>query len=405
MKHLTLVLVLLFFSTVRCGLGEIPGVIKDSTTLITGALDDAINKLGSESANIQQIMSETLASLPQDIQATIRSDISNTFQRGVSAASAEIRCDIDFVRDRLRQSLQRLKAKILGTPIPDAEPQICNVVPVAIDMGLLPAQRNRIEFFGYDFDITDVRTVLFNGAAEVDVTNFLSKTTHYHMVLNLGGNGVPLTAQSTKIVLRYKGVDLSTMQIIQDVPDICATTIRNVTPSMVSYIPPHTNGDKEFDGHGPNVLCTVSLVNRRSRVEAIITLHAKETKSDFTTASGMKTVTVFTPDPGYEVTQIIGANTATFSYTDTNHELDNFGGSGPVIKFRFMGDGSGADAGILTRVDVFFNSLRFNLKENRDCVDSNTLQALIRQNGLSAKKLTKIRAASPEMLKMTPAGQ
>jgi hypothetical protein len=397
MKHSLLLFFFTFFLAAGCGLGT---VIKDSTTAITQALDGAISKLGAESANLQQIMDETLGSLPKDVQATIRSDISNTFQRGISAASSEVRCDIDFIRDRLRQSLQRLKAKILGNPIPDVTPQICNVVPAAIDMGLRPEQRNRLEFFGYDFDLSEVKVLLFNGTTQIDVTNLLSKTTHYHMVLNLGGNGVNLTSRSSRIVLRHKDSELSAIQVIQEVPDICETKIREHAPGMVSFIPPHTNGDKEFKGHGPAVTCSVVLTNHRSRVDATISMHARETEGDRTTASGSKTVTVYTPDPGFEVAEIIGPRSASFSYTDTNHALDRFGGSGPVSQFVFMGDGAGSDAGIHTRVDVSFNSLRFNLKENRDCVGSSTLRTLVLQNGLSPAKLSKIRAVSPKMLEI-----
>lgn len=406
MKHLFLILLMLSLGNNGCDwMRSLTTTIKDSTTVVAQALDEAINQLGAESANFQQILDETLGSLPHDVSSTIRADISNTFQRGISAASSEVRCDIDFVRDRLRQSLQRLKAKILGNPMPDAEPQICNVVPVAVDMDFNSEQRNRLEFFGYDFDLSDVKVFLFNGATQTDVTAFLSKTTHYHMVLNLGDNGVRLNAQSSKLVLRNKDVDLSTIQVIQEAPEVCENTNDEKPINTIGFMPKHVRGDYEFGGNGPKITCTVTLVNRRIKVDAVITMTARETSGDKTMASGFEVFTVYTPDPGYEVTEIIGPTSANFSYTDNNNALDLFGGSGPVSKFVFMGDGPGDDVERHTRVEVTFNNLRVTLKENRNCVDGNTIRALVQQNALSAAKLNRIKAISPKILKKPPAFQ
>lgn len=210
MRTVFYIFLLIVFVVSSCNLNN---PLKDPTTVISQALDRAVNELSAESANLQQVMKETLEplnNLTDETSAIIRGDISNAFQRGISAASGEMRCDFDFVRNRLRQSLERLKAEVLKHSIPDVELQICNVVPAAIEMALNPNQRNRLEFFGYDFDLTDVKALLLSGTTQTDVTQFLSKTTHYHMVLNLGNNGINLNSNSAKIVLRSKGIDHTT---------------------------------------------------------------------------------------------------------------------------------------------------------------------------------------------------
>lgn len=172
------------------------------------------------------------------------------------------------------------------------------------------------------------------------------------------------------------GIDISTIQVIQApiLPNICDTKIVEKAPGTFSFIPPHTGGDLEFGGNGPAINCTVKLVNRLSRVDAVITLNATETittdPKKKTVVFGHKMITVFTPDPGYAVKTIIGPTSATYSYTDNDIDLDEFSGTGPVSKFVFMGDGPGNDASLNTKVDVTFNNLRFELKENGNCVDA-----------------------------------
>ncbi len=72
--------------------------------------------------------------------------------------------------------------------------------------------------------------------------------------------------------------------------------------------------------------------------------------------------------------------------------MDEFTGSGPVCKFKFMGDGSGDDVGFHTRVEVDFNNVRVQLKETGDCVSSATLRVLELQNRISPRVITKMRA-------------
>ena len=71
--------------------------------------------------------------------------------------------------------------------------------------------------------------------------------------------------------------------------------------------------------------------------------------------------------------------------------MDEFTGSGPVRKFKFMGDGSGDDVGFYTRVEIDFNNIRLQLKETGDCVSSATLRVLELQNRISPRIKTEMR--------------
>jgi hypothetical protein len=286
---------------------------------------------------------------------------------------------------------------LLNQERPELEPQLCGVIPLAVDMGLPPDRRNKIELYGYDFDKANIEVLLENNNGTTDVSRQLDQPTHYHMTINLGGGGVNLTPESSRLILRWNNQIISTIGIIQDSPDICSSDPDNHLPSPVSYTPPHTRGDREFDGNGPDITCRVRLINRRNKVDAQIFFQAKETESDWTTASGTMTSTVYTADSGWEIENIVGPTESSYSYRDNDHALDRFPGSGPVSSYTFMGDGGGDDAGVHTRVEVAFNSIRLELKETGDCISERAIRSAVENNLMSKEKLDVIRKAKPKL--------
>jgi hypothetical protein len=382
----------------------VPNTVEEAVAV----LDRGISELSVASADWQDIMNKVIADLPDELQSTITNEVSNLLNRGIGAAGVEVRCNVDFLRIRMQQGLQRIKAKLLGTEIPPVEPQLCQVVPSAVDMSLAPNRRNKVEFFGYDFDMTDIEIVLVNNGSESVVSQHLDQPTHYHMTLNLGSSGIQLGSSSQRIILRWNGRNISTIAIIQPSPDICETKYDNFRPANISVQPVHatmpgkSRGDKEFNGNGPNMYCSVTLYNRGNRVDARIYVTAGETKSDWTYGKKEITTTIYTADPGYEIEAIVSSTFASYSYTDNDHALDAFAGSGPVQKFTFNGDGSGSDIGANTHVEVQFNQLRVQLKETGNCVSSAALRSLELEGALSTSLKQKMNRL-PAMKFVAPA--
>ena len=382
----------------QCGVNDwIDRLFSDAATQAVNVIDNAIADLSFESANWREIMEKAIADLPSDIQSTIRTEMSDLLNRAIAATGAEIRCNTDFLRNRLAQGLQNIKAKLLNQKPPELEPQLCNVIPLAIDMGLSPNRRNKIEFYGYDFDKAKIEVLLENSNGTLDVSNRLDRPTHYHMTLNLGGTDINLSPRSQRLILRWNDRIISTIGIIQASPDICAARTVNELPSPVSYTPPHTRGDRDFDGNGPDMTTRVNLINKGNRVDAEIFLEAKETKRDWTTASGTTTVTLYTADPGWEIENIVGPTESSYAYRDNDHALDRFPGSGPVRTYTFMGDGPGDDAGVHTRVEVTFNRIRMELKETGDCISERAIRSAVENNMISKEKLMEIQKVKPNI--------
>jgi len=128
------------------------GTVEETRDKTIAALDEAIVDLADESADWQIVLQDTLAKLTEDTQQTIRNDITNLLRRAPAAVGAEFRCDVDFVRKRVRQDLIRIRASFLGVQVDDKEPTFCSVVPLAVDASLVPSELNLVEFYGYDLD-------------------------------------------------------------------------------------------------------------------------------------------------------------------------------------------------------------------------------------------------------------
>jgi hypothetical protein len=138
------------------------------------------------------------------------------------------------------------------------------------------------------------------------------------------------------------------------------------------YHPPLTKGDTEFGGNGPDVIVRVTMFVENNAVKARIYMRAEETKNDHSTAEGYTTVTLYEPDPGYEILRIIGNTFSEETYRDNDHGADVFTqpSSEPVYQFEVIGDTSGKDIGQQdgdTGVTVEFNDIDVELIQTQDC--------------------------------------
>lgn len=390
----------LLMATLLTGCGAIQAIrdITDTAEDIAGStvatLDGAIDALERNSASWQAVLQDAMAELTEDAQSTVRNELSNLLNRSIAATGAELRCDIDFVGTRVRQALVRIRARILGQEVPPPEPALCSVVPPAIDMELEPNRRNKLEFFGYDFDTTPITVRLHDDNRVLDVSEHLDRLTHYQMTLNLGANGVPLSSASNRVTLEWQGRQISSVPVIQPTTPVCREqTAEYVRNTYLSFTPPHTGtGDREYAGHGPEVWATARWVLQGNQVSVRLWMKARETRSDWTTAEGVRVEPYYTAPPGWRIERVVGEVESSAHYVDTDHNLDRVGGgpSGPVKEFVFRGDRRGDDAGTYTGVDVFFNPLTVELVEVGNCTSPSTLRIMREAGSLAPSTLRRI---------------
>jgi hypothetical protein len=407
------VLMAILLLTSACGMADalnrLTRQIDDTTAQTVATLDDGINLLGDTSADYQKILQDTLSKLPRQAQDFVRNDITNLLRRAPATIGTEFRCNVDFLRIRAREELLRIKSKILGTSFPPSEPQLCSVVPLAVDKALVPNDLKLLEFYGYDFDQLPLQAVLINSSGTVDVTFALARPTHYHMTLNLGANGVSLSPTSQMFALKWNNANQSTISIIQPTTPICQSRVDPVPAGKkITLKPPLAGGDRNFAGHGPKVQANVKLVKQDTHVDVTLSMHAQETKSDWTTVSGSLTDRFFTPDPGRRVDQIIGDLDDQTSYIHGNEPRDVVaaGPGGPVAQWEFSDFEGGNAAGTDTQVTVHFNTVRIVTIETKNCV-SPTAYAEVKRlkllSPLTTQRLdTELLGLHPDILNFQP---
>lgn len=384
-----------------CGIGGLGDVIQDSTTQAVAQINNAINALTSANADWEAIVKDLENKLPAELNQTIKTELSQTIQRAEATAGTEFKCGVDFVADRVREHLIRIKDELLKQTPPPVAPTFCNVVPLAIDMNLSPERRNLLEFYGYDMDTANAQVLVQNSNGFADITPRLARPTHYHLTLDLGGNPNPLSANSQKIILKWNDTEISSLSVIQPTTPVCQSAVVPVPQAAeISWNPPRVEGDGEYDGHGPDVTARVTLRIQGNgpgnSVVADVYMNARETQADWSDAAGTTTKTLYTAPAGKKIEQIVGPLVSTFHYVDTNHTDDRFGGAPgePVSQWVFRGDGDGGnDAGGSTGVTVSFNPLKVVQIETANCVSPGTLVGIIKTPYLSP--ITKARLETP----------
>lgn len=356
---------------VGCGLKRtIQDTTQDLTNNTVAMIDDAIDEITHESESWQVTLQELEDKLTDEAQSTIRAEVQNLATRTIAAAGSEIRCNVDFLGTRVVQALQRIKAELLKKPIPERNPAICQVIPTAIDMNLTPNRRNKVDISGYDFDNQPLKLYLISNTNEkTDVTYAINRVSHYHLVLNLGSNGILLNETSGRLVLEYKDNQLSSIAVTQPVIPDCKEEEISFSPDIITFVPPHTRGDREYDGHGPNVMARVNIYVDNNTIKAKLYMRARETKSDWSTADGSGVFTIYTVPSKKRILSIVSDKETDTNYIDSGYSEDFFEkGSGELIKrFAFIGDTDGHEAGTRTRVKVTFNKVVVRLKEIGNC--------------------------------------
>jgi hypothetical protein len=127
-----------------------------------------------------------------------------------------------------------------------------------------------------------------------------------------------------------------------------------------TFIPPHTRGDRDFDGNGPNVNASAMLrIEGGKALVLTLAMKAEETKSNYTTAEGTQEFEIYRAEPGMKISKVFTDTESNYFYKDTNKNDDVFdlGQSDLVKMFTFIGDTSGNEAGDKTRVRVLLNKV------------------------------------------------
>jgi hypothetical protein len=173
-KRLFLGLAVIVSLSVLAGCGMTKAIKSAVTTLdnrmadAIRSMDYAINALSQQSADWQVVVTNLEKEVSKDLQSTIRSEVTDLARNSVLSAGAEIRCNAEFMRIKLRRELIDLRNELASTynaalehnclkkyqvpliPQDPVRPFICDIVPSAVDMSLDDERRLKVDIYGFD---------------------------------------------------------------------------------------------------------------------------------------------------------------------------------------------------------------------------------------------------------------
>jgi hypothetical protein len=203
----------LFVLPLLACLGDDDGRIRNRVDATATILQRSLNQLIDNSTAWQQTLLQLERDLVNAGETVLANEVNQLVQRGIGTAGVEVRCNADFIGNRMRRHVEILLAQAQkATPPPPLPPTICQVSPDHLDMGHRP---NVVAFYGYDLD-AGVEVVLAHAGGEVSLGTAVSLPTHYLLTLDTSeGTTAPLCdLLYRRIVVRYGGVELSSVSVI-----------------------------------------------------------------------------------------------------------------------------------------------------------------------------------------------
>jgi hypothetical protein len=164
----------------------------------------AIDKIVEQSSQWQVTLQKLEEDLIKEGQETIATEVTQLMQRGIATTGAEMRCDADFIGQRMQEGLQRIRDVLLNRPPQPLRQYFCGVSPTSIKLALTAGRRAELDFFGYNLDAgrATVHVTETNGNQRVieNPQSIVATPTHYLMTVNLSSNGLSLGAGDQQVV-------------------------------------------------------------------------------------------------------------------------------------------------------------------------------------------------------------
>lgn len=223
------------------------------------ALEDAINSIDRNSAAWQTTVTNLERDLVAQGQSTLANEVQSVANRGIATGGVELRCNIDFIGQRVNQGLRRVVARLKGETMPPPTPAYCTVDPAEVQVDLINQHRlTSLYYYGYDMfdrDASDSQMKIFlrdRDGHEEDITSAIALPTHYLMTVRLADDRVHFTDQTDKLIVRAGQSILSTINVVQ--------AQRQPSPIMVNDLQVAFHTNDENKDHDTGVSVTIQNV-------------------------------------------------------------------------------------------------------------------------------------------------
>ena len=179
-------------------------------------LDRAIEAIEQRSLRWQSVMEESGDELVELGQSGIADEMSEAIGRFFADLGTPAHCRPDFVHNRLRDDLVRLRAKLTEEEL-QLSPVFCAPNPNVVRItDVQDGSVDSVEISGYNLDFANIQVLLVDAEnQQIDVSHFLTSPSQYLYVLNLGESGVPLMSSSSELLFALDANETKSVSIIQ----------------------------------------------------------------------------------------------------------------------------------------------------------------------------------------------
>ena len=365
------------FTNISCNkLEQLQEQVDRSVTELTSATD----RLNANGANIVNILNSIKTDFPQEIHDIITNDVQNLVTTSVAATGQEFRCNVDFLRDRVKRGLSNtiiklknlvlLRKKASLQPIPLIQPTFCSCTPNEIDLN--NDKTKSVQVYGYDFDNADSLHVYASklDGTRMDISSWVAKPSNYNITIGVNQGASLAGYNKVEIYMSHKG--LYSFLIIPKTPKICQEKDWNASPvpQTIDFMARACGGDPEFAG-AVFMHCDGQLYLTPTGDAIMCKIHfTADEKDGDTHACWDQVMPIYQAEVGQKIKKILTPTTFDYTYINNHEEPDFFDGNGFVQKATFRGDHQGADVGQWTGATLQLANLRMiEVEANSDCVE------------------------------------
>lgn len=323
------------------------------------SIDEAIVSIENGVMNGTDAIRALGRRLDESIQDVLVYNVPFILDKMLGEAATVGFCAADFAANRALYYLRTMKAELLTGKLPEPPPPtICQSSINNLDLNAPEGTRSIMTIYGYDFLKKDSFEVYFmtNEGERLQLKNSIRFQTDYEFTINLSTYTDTFIESWDYLSVQYSQQELFAISIVRTRNETPVRQTNYVGMPRFGFLPPLTNGDREFDANGPKTVVHARL--RYNRKQAYIQLYmlAEETKSDWSTAEGWSNPLYFYTAPeGWHIAGIEGIVDFNdlVNYTDTDPEIDIFYTA--LGQAEVTGDVEGDDIGIHTAVNFNFS--------------------------------------------------
>ena len=355
---------------------DITDTLKTEVTMLREqavlSLNDAINTLQNQSTDWKPVLKDLETKIDKRVQDVLTYNIPYITNLASQRALSSVLCVKESVKDEVLYYLQVVRAELVtGILPPLPQTKICATSQVTLDLNSPRNIRNQIVYTGYYIHTKDsIKAFLVNDLVRLEIPkNKIGYPDISTITLSLTDYSDAVLTNYTHLQLMYNKDVISSIGIDKKLPDPPVIEIARTWQREIIWIPPHTNGNMDFNGNGPRMVSHVYLKNDGTRVFAQIYLYAQETKSDWTTAAGTSQwVEIYTVKDGYRINRLKEATdylnilrNNNVDYVDSSTEdyiVETVVGRAIVV-----GDTEGDEAGTRTKINLNIKSFDVEIQK------------------------------------------